>query len=209
MYPVSRREALQWVLTATATLAAGTPELALAQDAPGPARPYGTDPLLNKTYQPGDFWPLTFTPEQRRTAAALADLILPADDTSPAASTVGVPAFLDEWISAPYPAQQADRPVLLDGLAWLDAESRRRGGPAFADATLAQQAAIADDLCHAPAAPPQFAAAAKFFALFRNLACGGYYTSPAGMKDIGFRGNVPLTKFDGPPREVLARLGLA
>jgi len=29
------------------------------------------------------------------------------------------------------------------------------------------------------------------------------------MKDIGYVGNVPLTTFDGPPREVLKRLGLA
>ena len=29
------------------------------------------------------------------------------------------------------------------------------------------------------------------------------------MKDIGYRGNVALEKFDGPPREVLERVGLA
>jgi hypothetical protein len=28
------------------------------------------------------------------------------------------------------------------------------------------------------------------------------------MKDIGYIGNVPLEKFEGPPREVLQKLGL-
>jgi hypothetical protein len=30
-----------------------------------------------------------------------------------------------------------------------------------------------------------------------------------GMKDIGYTGNVPLEKFDGPPLEALKRAGLA
>jgi len=37
---------------------------------------------------------------------------------------------------------------------------------------------------------------------------GGFYTTPAGMKDIQYLGNVPLTKFDGPPAEVLNYLKL-
>ena len=56
-----------------------------------------------KVYAAGELWPLTLTKEQRATATALCDLIIPADDTSPAASSVGVVDFIDEWISAPYP----------------------------------------------------------------------------------------------------------
>ena len=37
----------------------------------------------------------------------------------------------------------------------------------------------------------------------------GFYTTPAGMKDIGFIGNVALAKFPDPPKEALAKLGLA
>ncbi|MSU04882.1 MAG: gluconate 2-dehydrogenase subunit 3 family protein, partial [Pedosphaera sp.] len=29
------------------------------------------------------------------------------------------------------------------------------------------------------------------------------------MKDLGYIGNVPLAKFDGPPPEVLKHMGLA
>lgn len=208
---LSRREALQWIAAASALLATGPALPANAADtttATPAGKPYGTDPNLLRNYKPGDLWPLTLSESQRKTVDALADLILPADDRSPAASDVGVPEFIDEWISAPYPQQQADRPVVLEGLQWLDEEAGRRFGKSFAALDAAGQTAIADDICHAPRARPAFAKAADFFHRFRNLCLAGYYTTPAGMKDVGFVGNVARTRFDGPPPEVLKRLGL-
>ena len=69
--------------------------------------------------------------------------------------------------------------------------------------------AIADDICSPARARPEFATAAKFFSKFRDLTAGGFYTTPVGMKDIGYTGNVPLDKFDGPPLEALRKAGLA
>ena len=46
------------------------------------------------------------------------------------------------------------------------------------------------------------------FCRLRNLVAGGYYTTPAGMKDIGYRGNVPQAEWKGPPAEVLKKLNL-
>ena len=117
--------------------------------------------------------------------------------------------FLDEWISAPYPDQQKDRQPLLDGLAWIEAEAQRRFGKSFADLDGSQTGALCDDLCHAPEAKPELAEAAKFFARYRDLTAGGFYTTPVGMKDLQYIGNMPLAEFTGPPREVLAKLGLA
>lgn len=205
---ISRREALQWVLAASASAAMGSLPLNAADADPANARPYGTDPLLNKSYKPGDFWPLTLSESQRTTVTALCDLILPADERSPAASALGVPSFIDEWISAPYPQQRADRETVLAGLKWLEAESDKRFRSGFARASVEQQAKIADDVCHPPRAKAEFAEAAKFFALFRNLTVTGYYTTPVGMRDVGYRGNVPLARFEGAPKEVLAKLGL-
>ncbi len=208
---ISRREALQWVIAATAS-AALVPSQVFAADASAVApagKPYGTDPLLNHTYQPGELWPLTLGPDPRRTVVALCDLIIPADDRSPSASAVGVPDFIDEWISAPYAQQAADRAVVLDGLKWIDAESGRRFGGPFAGLTAAQQTQIADDIAWLPKARPEHKPGATFFALFRNLVTTGFYTTPAGMKDIGFIGNVALAKFPDPPKEVLVKLGLA
>lgn len=207
---LDRRAALKWMLAASAALAVGPrPLTATPAQAGAPAtKGYGTDPVLNKEYAPGDCWPLTMTDAQRRTAAALCAVIIPAEGGVPGAADLHVHDFIDEWISAPYPDQLADRPVILDGLAWLDAEAGRRFGQDFAGLTEARQAVIADDICHAPAAQPEHAAAAKFFARFRDLTAGGFYTTSEGMRDIGYTGNMPLAEFKGPPPEVLARLGV-
>jgi hypothetical protein len=116
--------------------------------------------------------------------------------------------FLDEWISAPYEAQQGDRKEMLEGLVWLDRESQQRFSQAFADLSQARQTAIADDICWLAKAKEGHKQAASFFAKFRNLAAGGFYTTPAGMKDIGYRGNAPLLKFEGPPADIRAKVGL-
>src|SRR5579863_171462 len=120
---MDRREAIKWMLAASATLAVFDPRrLPAGSSMSG----YGTDPNLMEVYKPGELWPLTFTKEQHRTVAALCDVILPADHKSPSASQLKVPDFIDEWISAPYPKQQEDKPRILQGLAWLDTESAKR-----------------------------------------------------------------------------------
>jgi hypothetical protein len=207
---MDRRSTLKWMLAASAAMpllarralgertAAAQPE----------GRGYGTDPDLTKIYHPGDLWPLTLTRAQRRSAAALCDVIVPADAVSPSASSVGVVDFLDEWVSAPYADQQADRPLILEGLMWMDTEASLRFGRPFAELGESSQHAICDDICYEKTALPQFARAAKFFARYRDLTAGGFYTSPEGRKDLGYIGNVPLLKFGAPPVEVLRKLGI-
>jgi hypothetical protein len=204
---MDRRTALKWMLTAAASTALA-PHLGHAQAAAPAAKGYGTDPDLVRHYNPGELWPLTFTNEQRRTAAALCDVIIPADDRSPAASAVGVVDFIDEWISAPYPDQQRDRPVILAGLAWIDTESNTRFGRPFAGLSAAERHAICDDICYTPKAKPEFKEAARFFASYRNLTGGGFYSTPQGRLDVRYIGNMPLATFDGPPPEVLKQAGL-
>jgi hypothetical protein len=203
---MDRREAIKWMLAATATLSV------IERSAFGAATPaatgYGSDPNLMEVYKPGDLWPLTLTAAQRQTVVALCDLIIPADDKSPSASQVMVPDFIDEWISAPYPNQQADRKNILDGLAWLDMEADARFHQPFAGLSLENQRAIADDICSRSRAAEKFKAAAEFFARFRDLTASGFYTSAEGMKDLQYIGNVALPKYVGPPPEVLAYLKL-
>jgi len=141
-------------------------------------------------------------------AKGLADVILPRDDFGPAASTVGVVEMVDEWISAPYPAQQADRPIVIDGLAWLETESTKRFEKLFGELGQDQQHAICDDICFHATAKAEFKKAASFFSRFRSLCAGAYYGTPEGWQAIGYVGNVPLQSFDGPPQEVLEKLGV-
>jgi hypothetical protein len=162
-----------------------------------------------KAHMPGEYWPLTFTDAERREAAALCDMILPAEGDCPGASALGVQDFIDEWISSPYPMTAADKGPVIEGLAWLEAESRRRFGSGFADSGGAQRLALCEDMARAAAAGPEPGPVPDFFRRFRDLACAGFYTTPAGMRDLGYVGNTPLARFDGPPAELVAKLGLS
>jgi hypothetical protein len=207
MNELDRRTAIKWVLAASAALrlpSVSVDATAAARVASG----YGKDPDLMKTYAIGDWWPLTLTKEQRTAAAALCDLIIPEDAQSAAASKVGVVDFIDEWISAPYPDHAVDRKIVVDGLRWLDGEAQRRFKAPFAKLSAPQMSTIADELV---AVPPkaQLADAAAFFARYRALTAGGFYTTPVGVRDLKFVGNVAMETFEGPTKEVLEKLGLA
>jgi hypothetical protein len=203
---MDRRTSIKWMLAAGAALPALSRGGASAAAA-GTAG-YGTDPRMTEPTHPGEFWPLTLTAAQRRLVAVLADIIIPADDHSPAASAVGVVDFIDEWVSAPYPDQQADRPIIIAGLTWLDAEARRRQGKDFAALAAAEQHAICDRIAYEPRAIEPLRDQARFFARFRDLAAGGFYCTPAGRKDLNYIGNVALARFEGPDPELLRSLGL-
>jgi hypothetical protein len=214
---LSRRRAMQWVLAAVAAgaLPAGAPgqpapnRKDFAASQPGPVGVgYGLDAKLVAVHHPGDLWPLTFTEAQKKIATVLAFTIIPADEYGPAADTVGVVPMIDEWISAPYPQQQHDRPIILDGFKWLDEEADRRFTNPFHSLSIRDIHAIYDDICYPPTAKKEFVKAAHFFAKFRSLCAGAYYATPEGWKAIGYVGNTPLASFDGPPAEVLEKLGV-
>jgi Gluconate 2-dehydrogenase subunit 3 len=197
MNEFDRRTAIKWVLAASAALR--LPSVAFdAAAAASPAKGYGKDPDLLKKYTAGDLWPLTLTKEQRVTATALCDLIIPEDSQSPAASKVGVVDFIDEWISAPYPEHAADRQIVLDGLSAIESEAQRRFKLSFAQLSATQMSAIADAVVTEP-----------YFIRYRALTAGGFYTTPIGTRDLKFVGNVATATFEGPTPEVLRKLGLA
>ena len=197
MHEIDRRTAIKWVLGASAALRLPSASFDALAAAPA-AQGYGKDPNLLKVYAAGELWPLTLTKEQRATATALCDLIIPADDTSPAASSVGVVDFIDEWISAPYPEHAVDRKTVLDGLSQIEGEAQRRFKTAFAKLSTTQLSTIADAMVKDP-----------FFERYRALTAGGFYTTPVGVKDLKYVGNVAMATFEGPTQDVLKRLGLA
>jgi len=165
----------------------------------------GTDPDLMNPVLP---WARTMTGAQLETSAKLCDLILPADDLSPAASALGVPDFVDEWISAPYAAQQSDRELILSGLEWLEQQGRDNYGTAFADLGEQQASELLDRIAWPDRLTPDLEQQGRFFARFRYVAVGAYYTSATGMEDIGYIGNVPIGgEYPGPSDEALAHLG--
>ena len=204
---MDRRTTIKWVLAASAAWPLLRNGAALG-NAPVLARGYGTDPNLAVNHHAGELWPLTMTGPQRRLAGFLSDIIIPADEQSPSALEVGLVDFIDEWISAPYEAFQRDRGIVLGGFAWLDSDAARRFGKAFVELDSPARHAICDDICDESRAGIALRDAARFFALYRDLTAGGFYSSPAGRKDLSYIGNVPLASFDGPPPALLKALGL-
>lgn len=189
---------------------AGTTPQAAAGGTGGPSNPLAagtpTDPdMLN----PIVTWELVLTDDEMEIVGALCDVIVPADDRSPSATQVGAHEFINEWVSAPYDGPRNDLVMVRGGLQWLGRESNARFGADFIDLTLDQRHQICDDISSEADAAPEFRTAARFFDKIRDLTSTGFWTTEEGMADLGFIGNVPLSSWDGPPREVLERLGLA
>lgn len=204
---MDRRTTIKWMLAVSVALQSrGGGAASGAPDAP---TGYGTDPKLLQAYPPGKLWPLVLSPGERAIATRLCDTIIPQDANSPSASSVGVVDFIDEWLSAPYPQQREDRGRILEGFRWLDQEAKRRFSRRFVALKSHEIEEICDDICYAPRAKPRFTAAAGFFARYRDLTAGAFYTTPAGRSDVKYVGNVPSVTFDGPPLEVLKKVGLA
>ena len=120
---------------------------------------------------------------------------------------MGVPDFIDEWVSAPYDPQRADLKTIRQGLGWFDTESKMRFGKAFTEASPAEQTSLIDAVLKEGS--DERKAAYNFFKLFRDRVAGGYYSTPDGWKALGYTGNVPQLAFAGPSPEALKHIGLA
>lgn len=214
---ISRRQTLSWVVAALASPwsvaldepAFGQAELGLWKDvdiAPIAAPGYGSDPDLQKSTVP---WSLTLSPQQRAVLRSIADLMLPADDRSPSGSALELDAFIDEWVSAPYPEQQRDRRWILGGLLWLDAESNARFGHDFSATSESERHSILDSIAYKDRAKPGYGRPTFFFSRLRALMLGGFFSRPEGMKDIGYIGNTPMSAYPGPSQEAIAHLNAA
>jgi hypothetical protein len=190
---IDRRTALAWVGVVGAAAVVGGGVVVYGPQMGGEriTRGYGTDPKLVKSEKAP--WSRIMIPAQLQTAAILADFILPASGAAPSASALGIPDFIDEWVSAPYPDQLKDRVTVLNGLNALSAKVLRSGAADRASALAALPASVDP-------------ATMAFWKKFRGLTIGAYYTTEAGFKDIGYIGNVARAADPGPSAEVKAVL---
>lgn len=174
----------------------------LAEIAAASPRGTATDPnLFDPKYH--ESWESFLTDAEMKTVTVLCDVILPADEKSPAASEVGVPEFIAEWTSAPYEDNQKDAELVRKGIAWLNDQID------FVAATDSERTAICDRIADVSSAAAEDKEAARFFNRFRQLAMGGFYTTPQGRADLGYIGNVALGVYPGASEAALKHLGLA
>jgi gluconate 2-dehydrogenase gamma chain len=135
---------------------------------------------------------------QFKTMRHLGDLIMPADATSPAASEAGAAEFIDYLCS-----RNEDLAAIFDGgLAWLDEYMKHKYGTDFLTSKPAEQTALLDLAYGTRGGSPETAGGAQFFTWARNMVVDAYYTSPVGVKDIGYMGNTAVSVFSVPQEAV-------
>jgi hypothetical protein len=144
--------------------------------------------------QKGAYTPRTLNAHEYKTIVLLADLIIPPEGAEPGAAGAGAPEYIDLLSSG------SDRMARLwqGGLAWLDAASRQRYQAAFLDATPAQRAELLDLIAYHRNDSPALGPGIEFFDWARRMVVDAYFTSPAGVKALGFQGNTGMEKFEVP-----------
>ena len=146
-----------------------------------------------------------FTDREYQTAKVLADIIIPADESSGAASSAHVAEFMD-FILIDQPWNQI--PV-RGGLAWVDHEAQSRFAKTFVDCSQTEQLVIVEDIAWPDSVKPEHQAGAKFFTLFRNLTATGFWSSKIGVDDLQYTGNTAVGVWDGCPKECTDHLGVS
>jgi gluconate 2-dehydrogenase gamma chain len=163
----------------------------------------------------------TFTAGEYKTLQRLAVLIVPADSVSGSALDAGAPEFIDTLASQN--EQIAD--IFHGGLAWLDAEMRKRYNATFVAAKPEQQTQMLDALVEAgrelaerqseelvyQKSPiykdftgytvrraNELGAGVAFFDWVRKMTVDAFYTSPIGFKDLNYIGNRALSRYTVP-----------
>ena len=199
---ISRRDALRiFALSAAGVAVGGTTLVACRTD-----REHAGHGTTSRQQQPAiDAQPQFFTAAEYATVIMLADYVLPADERGPSASEAGVPSFIDWVMVDELLGDPADRQrAMRDGLAWLDRETE---GGSFVDATDEGRRAVLDRIAYPDDAAETDADGVSFFNRFRDYTATGYWSSPAGVQDIGYLGNV-ATNWTGCPDEVHQHIGL-
>ena len=200
MTDIKRRDALRMMGTVPgAALAFTWTAEDAVQAAEGARQAVGQAAAAGTAYSPR-----FFSAREYATVVRLADMIIPRDARSASASEAGAPAFID-YIVAEQPARQV---AMLGGLMWLDAESLRRFDRVFTDATDAQRRQVLDDIAWPARARAEFSQGVAFFTTMRDLVAAGFWSSRAGVADLGYQGNRPVA-WTGAPPEVLAKLGVS
>jgi gluconate 2-dehydrogenase gamma chain len=214
---VSRRDALRSIALAVTVVAGGQIRLEAAQQVHAHAR--------DEKKKTGSYKAKLFTEHEFQTLGRLAELIVPADAVSGSARDAGAPEFIDLLAS-----QNDDlAAIFTGGLSWLDAEMRHRYSVPFLDAKGEQQTAMLDSLVQAQQterernakgqtyeasahykdfqsygvyATSDLGPGVAFFDWARKMTVDAFYTSEIGIKDVDFRGNGSVSKYE-VPKEVI------
>jgi hypothetical protein len=139
-----------------------------------------------------DYQPKCFTRHYFLTLRKLGDLIIPGSPDAGAAEYIDFLASRNEDLAT----------IFNGGIGWIDVYMGKNYQTDFLSAKPEQQTALLDLLAYRKHETPENAAGQRFFVWVRNMVVDAYYTSPAGVQDIGFMGNKVLGSFSVPQEAV-------
>ena len=129
-----------------------------------------------------------------KTLQKLSDWIIPASDHAQGALKAGAADWID-LLSSENPQMLA---IYTGGIAWMDSAMQRLHKTDFLSAKPEWQRELLDIIAYKKNESPQFGPGIRFFAWARKMVVDAYYTSPAGIKELGYIGNTALAKFEVP-----------
>ncbi len=212
----TRRDALR-TIALSVTVLAGRMELEAAQHVHNSAK--------EEKRQTGSYKPKLFSEHEFHTLGRLAELIIPADPVSGSAKDAGAPEFIDLLVS-----QNEELAVIFTGgLSWLDAEMRQRHSKTFVEAAPELQSGMLDSLVDAGKTRRERQSRGEtyersdhyrdfrpygihpdsdlnpglpFFDWMRKMTVDAFYTSEIGIKDVDYRGNGAVSKYEVPKEAI-------
>ena len=155
----------------------------------------------------GSYVPRMLDEREYRTLERLTDLIVPVENGAPGALAAGAAAWIDTISSE----NEQLRKIYKDGIAWLDAAIKERGGTDFLSATSTDQTALLDLIAYRRNQSPELAAGIEFFTWVRRMTVDAFYTSEIGIRDVDYRGNSGMTSYPSPAEAIayaLKRVGI-
>ena len=164
---------------------------------------YGRTPE-EKLYDDKLFAEKFFTDHELFSLDKICNLILPPNEFGSIRDAEVVQ--LIEFMAKDIPAYKEP---LRNGLSWIDNESKKRFNNLFVDCDITQQKNIFDEIAYYDPnkSITDYSEPVQWFNLVRNLTMTGYFTSEIGIKDLGYKGNIPNI-WDGVPQVVLDQYGL-
>jgi len=141
--------------------------------------------------------PQFFKPPQFRAVEVLAEMILPTDD-QPGAKKALVGNYIDFVVFSAREFEPSLQQAWLDGLAYVDRESKKRFGKPFALASDTDRTALLTEMSAPERDPRAQHEGYGFFRLVKEMTVEGFYTSKVGLIDVlDYQGMNYVSEFPG------------
>ncbi len=145
-----------------------------------------------ETAASGAYQPKCFQPHEYATLQKLCELICPG------ALAGGAPEFID-LLASQNPELAT---IYTGGLGWLDHTMEARYQSTFLEAKPEQQTALLDLIAYRRNESAEFGPGIHFFDWARRMTIDAFYTSKAGVDELGYKGNQAVSKFVVPPEAI-------